>query len=707
MRSLLRIVSDETVTSLDVMFGCVSGFLLAEVVRTSRLFMKIDIVTDTFSPDVNGVAMTLGRLSEGLRERGHRVHVIRTGEGKRGETIAASVPLPGYKEVRVGLPGPFKLRKRWMRKRPDAIYVATESPLGKSAVKAAKALGIPVATGFHTNFHEYMERYSLGGLRPMAMAYLKRFHDRADCTLAPSPELVEMLKEEGFKEVYLLGRGVDTVLFDPAKRSESLRGDWGARPGSPVAIVVGRVAAEKNLDLAVRSFEAMKETVPDLQCVIVGDGPVREKYAAKHPWIHFTGVQTGEDLAEHYASADILLFPSETETFGNVVLEGMASGLVTVSYDYAAAARFVKQAENGLKAKKGDAEGFVAQAKAALTMRPGHELRIAARELAVTQGWGAIVEEFENRLKTISGKVSSLPMRHIRVPSPGKNGKALFRTVFLSDIHLGTPDSKATEVVNFLKQLRCEKLVLNGDIVDGWALKRGSKWAPRHSRVIRKILKMSEKDKTEVIYLRGNHDDILERFLPFAFGKIRFTKEYIHTAANERRYLVVHGDGFDSVSTNHKWLASLGAVGYDTLLHFNRWYNKWREWQGKEYFSLSKTVKARVKSAVSFIDKYEELLQELATYRKCDGIICGHIHTPEDKQVGDVHYLNSGDWVESLTAIVEHHDGRMELIEYEKFMAERAALIPTQSVSPQGRKISPMGDRQLPPAGEVLVANPL
>ncbi|MDP4623817.1 MAG: glycosyltransferase [Akkermansiaceae bacterium] len=631
--------------------------------------MKIDIVTDTFAPDVNGVAMTLGRLSDGLRERGHRVHVIRTGEGKRGETIAASVPLPGYKEVRVGLPGPFKLRKRWLKRRPDAIYVATESPLGRSAVKAAKALGIPVASGFHTNFHEYMERYSLSGLQPMAMAYLKRFHDKTDCTLAPSPELVEKLKAEGFHDVHLLGRGVDTKLFTPAKRSETLRASWGARAATPVAIVVGRIAAEKNLDLAMRAFGEMRATVPDLQCVMVGDGPVREKLAAKFPWVHFAGVQLGEDLAKHYASADILLFPSETETFGNVVLEGMASGLATVAYDYAAAARFVQHGLNGLKAEKGDAEGFIEQSKAALAIRPSHGMRLAARELAETQGWEAVVKSFEERLEEISGN-AKLPARKItKLPKLGKRDKVSFRTVFISDIHLGSADSKATEVVDFLKQIQCEKLVLNGDIVDGWALKRGSKWLPRHSRVVRKILKMSEKDKTEVVYLRGNHDDILERFLPLAFGKIRFLKEHIHVSADKLRYLVVHGDGFDSVSTNHKWLATLGAVGYDTLLVINRHYNRWRAWCGKEYFSLSKRVKGRVKSAVSFIDKYEELLQELAVHKGCDGIICGHIHTPEDKQVGEIRYLNSGDWVESLTAIVEHHDGRMELISYEDFMA--------------------------------------
>jgi UDP-2,3-diacylglucosamine pyrophosphatase LpxH/glycosyltransferase involved in cell wall biosynthesis len=633
--------------------------------------MKIDIVTDTFAPDVNGVAMTLGRLTDGLRKLDHRVHVIRTGEGNDDETIAASLPLPGYREVRVGLPGSFKLRRRWMKRRPDAIYVATESPLGKSAVKAAKILGIPVATGFHTNFHEYMERYSLGGFQSMAMAYLKRFHGRADCTLVPSPELVEKLRNEGFKNVHLLERGVDTELFNPSKRCEVLRASWGISFDTPVAIVVGRVAAEKNLELAIKCFAEMRAAIPKMHCVMVGDGPLREKLAAKFPWVHFAGVQTGEELARYYASADTLLFPSETETFGNVVLEAMASGLATVAYDYAAAARFVVHGQTGLKAEKGNVDGFIAQAKAALHIRNDHPMRLAARDLALTQGWDAVVRQFETHLRTISGNSETSPAQPTRITRSGKRNKVHFRTVFLSDIHLGTPDCKASEVVDFLKQLTCEKLILNGDIIDGWALKRGSKWESRHSRVIRKVLKMTEKDDTEVIYLRGNHDDILGRFLPLAFGKIRFTKEYIHTAANDRRYLVIHGDGFDSVSTNHKWLAALGAVGYDTLLKVNRYYNRWRAWRGNEYFSLSKRVKAKVKSAVSFVDKYEVLLQELAIHKQCDGIICGHIHTPEDKTVGEIHYLNSGDWVESLTAIVEHYDGRMELIHYKDFMIPR------------------------------------
>ncbi|WP_052572757.1 glycosyltransferase [Haloferula sp. BvORR071] len=635
--------------------------------------MRIDIVTDTFAPDVNGVAMTLGRLCDGLRLKGHLVHVIRTGEGGgRGETVAASVPLPGYKEVRVGLPGPFKLRKRWTKRRPDAVYVATESPLGSSAIKAANALEIPVAAGFHTNFHQYMEQYLLGGLQPAAMAYLKRVHNRANLTMAPTTDVVDMLRREGFNNVRLLGRGVDTVFFHPAKRDAALRAAWGARAESPVALVVGRVAAEKNLPFAMECFRKMREQIPDLRCVVVGDGPIREKLQLENPYVHFAGMQTGEDLARHYASADILLFPSETETFGNVLLEGMASGLVTVSYDYAASARHVTQESNGLKAPKGESDAYLAECFRSLRHWRNDTFRAEARASAEDLGWDQVVDSFENHLLEASearGPVT-LTLRE-RKKRPKRN----FRSIFISDVHLGTEDSKVHEVIDFLKHTRCEKLVLNGDIIDGWALKRGAKWRKRHSRFIRTVLKKMEKDDTEVVYLRGNHDDILERFLPLGFGKLQFVKEHIHKGVDGKRYLVVHGDGFDAVSTNHKWVAVLGAIGYDALLSANRIYNRYRAWIGKEYYSVSKAIKARVKSAVNFVGEYETQLQEFARKKNCDGIICGHIHTPEDKQVGEIRYLNSGDWVESLTAIVEHHDGRLELIHYTQFMAELAAEV--------------------------------
>ena len=243
-----------------------------------------------------------------------------------------------------------------------------------------------------------------------------------------------------------------------------------------------------------------------------------------------------------------------------------------------------------------------------------------------------------------------------------------YRTIFLSDIHLGTKDSKTEEVISFLKATTCEKLILNGDIVDGWALRSGGRWLPAHTKFIRTVLKKMEKQGTEVIYLRGNHDDILERFLPVSFGGLKIVDEYLHETP-QGTYLVVHGDGFDSVTTSHRWVAMVGAKGYELLLGVNRLYNRWRAFRGKEYFSLSKSIKSKVKSAVSFVGRYEDQLKELAAVRGCRGIICGHIHTPADKTLDNgVHYLNSGDWVESLTAIVEKHPGDFELIHYRDFM---------------------------------------
>lgn len=239
----------------------------------------------------------------------------------------------------------------------------------------------------------------------------------------------------------------------------------------------------------------------------------------------------------------------------------------------------------------------------------------------------------------------------------------------MSDVHLGTPDSKALEAIEFLKRVRCEKLILNGDIIDGWQLKRGGQWTDSHTKFVRTILKKMEKEHMEVIYLRGNHDDILERFLPVGFGRLQIVHEYIHETP-QGKYLVVHGDGFDSVTTDHKFIAVAGSVAYEMLLRINRVYNRWREWRGKGYFSLSKEIKAKVKMAVSHLSRFEEQLCSLANLRDCVGVICGHVHTPEDRDVEGIHYLNSGDWVESLTAIVESKAGAFEVIQYEEFISE-------------------------------------
>ena len=244
--------------------------------------------------------------------------------------------------------------------------------------------------------------------------------------------------------------------------------------------------------------------------------------------------------------------------------------------------------------------------------------------------------------------------------------KLRIKTLFMSDIHLGMIDSKAVQAAHMLRHCECEQIILNGDIVDGWALKAGAKWLPEHTHFVRTVLKKMEKEGTEVIYLRGNHDDILERFLPLKIAGLSIKDEHIHQTPYGD-YLVVHGDGFDHVTVNHVWLAKVGSVGYNLLLRVNRLYSAYRLWRGKEPFSLSRWVKGKVKQAVGFVGRYEEQLQNLARWKKCKGIICGHIHTPADKIVGDVHYLNSGDWVESMTAILEYHDRTFEVINYHDF----------------------------------------
>ena len=242
------------------------------------------------------------------------------------------------------------------------------------------------------------------------------------------------------------------------------------------------------------------------------------------------------------------------------------------------------------------------------------------------------------------------------------------RTVILSDIHLGTPHSKAEEVTHFLKHVRCDRLILNGDIIDGWRLQRGDIWTKSHTRFIRRILTMIQKRDTEVIYLRGNHDDFLGRLLPMQFESLSLVEDYV-LETEKGKYLVLHGDVFDGVVKNMVFIAHIGDLGYNLLLRLNRFYNWFRKLRGKEYFSLSQAIKARVKQAVSFVGKFEDQVAKLARERGCCGVICGHIHTPADKMIGDIHYLNSGDWVESLTAIVEHYDGRFELITFKAFNA--------------------------------------
>lgn len=258
-----------------------------------------------------------------------------------------------------------------------------------------------------------------------------------------------------------------------------------------------------------------------------------------------------------------------------------------------------------------------------------------------------------------------------------------YRTIILSDIHLGTADCKVEEVTHFLKHTRCERLILNGDIIDAWAIRRGHRWNSAHTKCVRRLLKIVQRGDAEIIYLRGNHDDFLRHYLPFDLDTLRFVEDY-EFETPRGRYLVLHGDAFDAVTTHARYLAVLGDIGYQTLLRINRLYNHWRAWRGLEYYSISKAIKARVKQAVSHVGHFEEHLRNLAHKRGCVGVICGHIHTPQDKMIGDVHYLNSGDWVESMTALVEHENGRFEVLHYPEFCArlEAAALSENPGAAP-------------------------
>jgi glycosyltransferase involved in cell wall biosynthesis len=375
----------------------------------SNTARRYALVTETFPPEVNGVALTVAGLERGLVELGHAVEVIRPqqpqGDARAQDVLVAGAALPRYPGLRFGLPAGRRLLPHWQKHRPDAIYVATEGPLGWSAVRAARRLGIPVATGFHTRFDDYAGRYGVGFLRPWVFAWMRRFHNSAQATLVPTLELQQFLARSGFAHPRLLSRAVDTHLFDPARRSEALRASLSLAPDQLLVIHVGRIAPEKNLALAVRAFRALQSEQPHARFVFVGDGPARAELAAANPDFLFTGVLRGEALAAQFASADLFLFPSLSETFGNVTLEAMASGVTTVAYDYGAAREHLRDGEHGAAPACGDERAFIDAARrlaadAALRQRCGAAARAAVAHLSpdsVARAFADLLDELAMR----------------------------------------------------------------------------------------------------------------------------------------------------------------------------------------------------------------------------------------------------------------------------------------------------------------------
>jgi glycosyltransferase involved in cell wall biosynthesis len=377
----------------------------------TRRRLRIAVVTETYPPEINGVARTVGLMVEALSARGHELQLIRPRQkpeagpaaGPLRLRLVKGMPIPRYSNLQIGLVSRGVLAREWRDWRPDLVHVVTEGPLGWNAVGAARDLGIPVSSDFHTNFHSYSRHYGFGVFAGLVARYLRALHNRAGCTLVPTAQMQAELEALAFERVSIVGRGVDTQLFHPGRRSANLRAAWGCRGDETVVLHVGRLAPEKNLELFVGAAQAMRAADPEMRVVLVGDGPQGPVLRARHPDFVFAGMRSGEDLAAHYASADVFLFPSTTETFGNVTLEAMASGLAIVAYDYAAAQQHMRHGVSGMLAPTGDAAEFVRMAGTLARDRDlRSRLRHASRQAAETITWERAFDEQERVLQRVS-----------------------------------------------------------------------------------------------------------------------------------------------------------------------------------------------------------------------------------------------------------------------------------------------------------------
>jgi len=345
--------------------------------------MRIAVVTETYPPEVNGVSLTVQTLVSRMVEDGHELQLVRPRQPGVStlppsrpirELLVAGAALPKYPGLRFGFPAGRALAREFAAWRPDAVYVAT---------------------GFHTRFDAYAGAYGLGPLTSLLHYWLRHLHNSSGATVVPTAELRDCLERQGFERVRVVARGVDTKLFDPARRSQKLRERWGIAPEGLAVIYVGRIAAEKNLELAIKAFAKIRELDTAARFIWVGTGPIATRLAREHPEFYFTGLRLGEDLAAHFASADLFLFPSLTETFGNVTLEAMASGVPTIAFDYGAARAHLRDREHACLVGSGNETGFVAAAVAVATdagMRRG--MGSAARRAALALGPERVTRDF-------------------------------------------------------------------------------------------------------------------------------------------------------------------------------------------------------------------------------------------------------------------------------------------------------------------------
>ena len=411
-----------------------SNDLLIESFAPQSPSLRIAVVTETFPPEVNGVAMTLGRIVEGVLRRGHSIQLIRprqehehgiTESNKLEQVLSAGIALPTYGEVRFGLPSKRRLIKLWTQRRPDIVHVVTEGPLGWSAVGAARKLPLPITSSFHTNFQSYSQHYGVGVLRPVIEGYLRKLHNRTQATMVPTKALVMNLQSQGYTNVKLLSRGVATEMFSPLKRSDTLRRSWGAEANDLVVLLVGRLAKEKNVELVISAFREIRSRNPSAKLVFVGEGPLRKSMETAFPDAIFSGNQRGEALAMHYASGDLFLFPSLTETFGNVVPEALASGLAVVAYANAAALELIGSGQNGCLVEPGNERQFIdAAVEIAGNPERLRQLKGAASASVAHLDWEAIYDLFVDYLTTAiaaenpAPSTSRMPLNMLAVSPP-------------------------------------------------------------------------------------------------------------------------------------------------------------------------------------------------------------------------------------------------------------------------------------------------
>ncbi len=380
--------------------------IVVEDYPATRPSLRIAVVTETWPPEVNGVAMTLAKLVQGLSHRNHDVQLIRPRQTKTDspmsdssleEVLMRGMPIPRYPELKLGLPSKKTLVKTWTLRRPDVVHIATEGPLGWSALQAAKVLKLPVTSDFRTNFQSYSKHYGVGWLRKPIVAYLRKFHNATACTMVPTRELMRTLSQNGFANLKVVSRGVDTKLFNISKRDTSLRSSWGATDDTKVLISVGRMAPEKNLDQVLKTYEALKVTGQAFKLVMVGDGPLKEQFQKRYPEIIFPGMLSQSNLAAYYASSDLFIFPSQTETFGNVTLEALASGIPVLAFDCAAARDWVQTGVNGWLVAENNPEGFAAQAVTIFNSKDLlGQITQSTRQQVVHLDWDQIAEQVES-----------------------------------------------------------------------------------------------------------------------------------------------------------------------------------------------------------------------------------------------------------------------------------------------------------------------